>query len=109
MLTADHACGLRETVDESGEQPEGQPNRLAMMIGSRRPRAQPKRQRVRNGEGRNGSKGQTERKKATQCTLSSTSQAQQPQQQQQQRQQCACSDAHECTTSATVMWIRLRR
>ena len=45
MWTADHTCGRREAVDESGEQPEGQPNRLAMTPGSKkRPRAKPKRQ-----------------------------------------------------------------
>ena len=48
-------CGQRttladgEAVDESGEQPEGQPNRLATMAGSKRPRASPKRQRRRTG------------------------------------------------------------
>ena len=26
MWTADHTCGRREAVDESGEQPEEQPN-----------------------------------------------------------------------------------
>ena len=50
MWTADHTCGRREAVDESGEQPEGQPNRFGMTIGSKRPRASPKRQRGRNGE-----------------------------------------------------------
>ena len=49
MWTADR--GRRAAVDECGEQPEGQPNRLALTIGSKRPRAQPKRQRERNGEG----------------------------------------------------------
>ena len=38
MWTAD-TCGRREAVDERGEQPEGQLNRLAMTIGSKRPRA----------------------------------------------------------------------
>ena len=45
MWPADRTCERREGVDESGEQPEGQPNRLAMMTGSKRPRALPKRQR----------------------------------------------------------------
>ena len=27
-----HTCGRREAVDEHGEQPEEQPNRLAMMV-----------------------------------------------------------------------------
>ena len=43
--TADHTCGRREAVDERGEQP----NRLAMTIGSKRPRAWPKNLRVTNG------------------------------------------------------------
>ena len=81
-------CGQRtthadsETVDESGEQPEEQPNRLETVTGSKRPRALPKRQRRRNGEGRNGSKGELKKKKATLCTLSSTSQPQRQQLQQ---------------------------
>ena len=45
MWTAVHTCERREGVDESGERPEGQPNRLATMTGSRRPRVLPKRQR----------------------------------------------------------------
>ena len=32
-----HMSGRHEAVDESGEQPEGQPNRLAMTTGSKRP------------------------------------------------------------------------
>ena len=32
MWTADHTCGRREAVDESGEQPEEQPNRPVMMV-----------------------------------------------------------------------------
>ena len=69
----------------------GRPNRPATTTGWKRPRAQPKRQRERNGEGRNGSKREPEEKKATPCTLSSTSQREQLQplqqvQQQQQRQ-----------------------
>ena len=51
VWTADHTWGRREAVDECGEQPEGQPNRLAFTIGSNRPRAQPERQRRRSGEG----------------------------------------------------------
>ena len=50
MWTADRTCERREGVDESGEQPEGQPNRLVMTTGSKRPGAQPKRQRRRRGE-----------------------------------------------------------
>ena len=42
MLTADRTSGRRETVDESGEQPEEQPNRLETVVGLRRPR-EPKR------------------------------------------------------------------
>ena len=76
MWTADHTCGRREAVDESGEQPEEQPNGLETMVGSERPRALPKRQSGRNGEERNGSKRQEEEKKATRCTLSFTSQPQ---------------------------------
>ena len=108
VWTADRTCGRREAVDESGEQPEGRPNRPATTTGSKRPRAQPKRQRERNGEGRNGSKGEPEEKKATPCTLSSTSQPQQlqplqqVQQQQQQRQrqlQCGHSSSSVCRES----------
>ena len=40
MWTADHISRRREAVDERGEQPEGQPNRLAMTTGSKRPRAE---------------------------------------------------------------------
>ena len=54
MWTADRTCERREGVDESGEQPEGQPNRLVMTTGSKRPGAQPKRQRERRGERRKG-------------------------------------------------------
>ena len=61
-------AGRSDAVDESGEQPEGQPNRLATTTGSKRPGALPKRQRGRNGEERNGSKGEPEEKKATPCT-----------------------------------------
>ena len=50
MDSVTHTCGRREAVDESGEQPEGQPNRLGMMAGSKRPRALPKRQSERNEE-----------------------------------------------------------
>ena len=50
MWTTDHTCGRREAVDESGEQPEEQPNRLVTMKGSKRPRVFPKRQRERQGE-----------------------------------------------------------
>ena len=50
MLTTGHTCGRREAVDKSGEQPEGQPNRLATMTGSKRPRVLPKRHRERRGE-----------------------------------------------------------
>ena len=39
MWTTDHTCGLREAVDERGQQPEGPPSGLAMMIESKRPRA----------------------------------------------------------------------
>ena len=44
VWTADHTCGRREGVDESGEQPEGRPNRPAMKTGSNRPSVKPKRQ-----------------------------------------------------------------
>ena len=44
VRTADQISRRREAVDERGEQPEGQPNRLAMTAGSKRPGAQPKRQ-----------------------------------------------------------------
>ena len=50
VWTADHTCGRREAADESGEQPEGQPNRLTTMTGSKRPGSLPKRQRGRRGE-----------------------------------------------------------
>ena len=50
VWTADNTCGRREAVDERGEQPEEQPNRLGITIDSKRPRAWPKRQRGRNGE-----------------------------------------------------------
>ena len=32
-VATDHICRPREAVDEYGEQPEGQPNRLAMIDG----------------------------------------------------------------------------
>ena len=38
MWPTDHSCGRREAVDEPGELPEGQPNRPAMKIGSKRAR-----------------------------------------------------------------------
>ena len=84
VWTADHTCRRREAVDKSGEQQEGRPNRPAMDTGSKRSRAQPKRLRGRNGEGRNGSKGEIEEKRATPCTPCCTYQ-QQPQHQQQPR------------------------
>ena len=86
MWTADHTCGRREAVDESGEQPEEQPNRLETMMRSERPRALPKRQRGRQGEERNGIKERRGEKKATHCTSSSTLQPQQPQEPQHQLQ-----------------------
>ena len=95
MWTADRTCGRREAVDESGEQPEEQPNRLETMTGSERPSALPKRQRGRQREERNGSKKRRGEQKTTHCTSSSTSQTQQPQQQQQQPQRCVCSDGRE--------------
>ena len=49
---ADHACGRREGVDESGEQPEKQPNRLATMTGLKKPGVLPKRQRREMGKKR---------------------------------------------------------
>ena len=55
MWTADHTCGRREGVDETGEQQEGQPNRLATMTGSQRPGALPKRQRGEKMEKRTNS------------------------------------------------------
>ena len=42
MWTVDHTSGRHEGVVESGEQPEEQPNWLATTIGSKRPRALPK-------------------------------------------------------------------
>ena len=99
MWAADHTCGRRESADESGEQPEEQPNRLETMTGSERPRAVPKRQRERQGEEGNGTKERRREKKATHCTSSSTLQTQQPQQQQQQPQRCVCSDARDCYTA----------
>ena len=60
MWTADHTCGRREAVDESGEQPEEQPNRPETVTGSERPRALSKRQRGRQGRERNESKGEPE-------------------------------------------------
>ena len=68
MWTADHTCGRREAVDESVEQPEEQPNRLAMMTRSKRPRALPKRQRVRNGEEKREEKDRTNSAVKTLCT-----------------------------------------
>ena len=76
MWTADHTCGRREGADESGEQPEEQPNRLETMTGSERPRAVPKRQRGGQGEEGNGTKERRGEKKATHCTSSSTLQTQ---------------------------------
>ena len=38
VSTTDRTCGRREAVDECGEQPERQPNRLEMAILSKRPR-----------------------------------------------------------------------
>ena len=37
VWTAERTCGRREAVDESGEQPEGLPNRPAMTTGRRDP------------------------------------------------------------------------
>ena len=59
MWTVDHTCERREGVDESGEQPEEQPSRLATTTGLKRPRALPKRQRGRNGEEKNEEKNRT--------------------------------------------------
>ena len=95
MWTADHTCGRREAVDESGEQPEEQPNRFVTMKGSKRPRVLPKRQRGRSGEEKKEEKDRTNSGVKILCTSCCTLQTQQPQQQQQQQQQqrCACSDA----------------
>ena len=68
MWTADHTCGRREGVDGSGEQPEGQPNRLATMTGSKRPRVFPKVQRVRNGEEKKEEKDRRNSAVNTLCT-----------------------------------------
>ena len=56
----DRTCRRHEAVDESGDQPEGQPNRLAMTAGSKRPGAQPKRLTERRGKKRKGER-QTKR------------------------------------------------
>ena len=63
MWTTDHTCGRREAVDEHGEQPEGRPNRPVMKIGSKRPRAWPKRQRGRNGKKGMGARENQKRRK----------------------------------------------
>ena len=59
--TDPHMRTAPEAVDESGEQPEEQPNRLVTMKGSKRPRVLPKRQRERRGE----EKKRRERQKQT--------------------------------------------
>ena len=74
--TADHTCGRREAVDESGEQPAEQPEGLETMTRSERPRALPKRQRERQGEERIGSKEERGERKAAHCTSFSTSRQQ---------------------------------
>ena len=61
--TAERTCGRREAVDEPGEQPEGRPNRPAMTTGSKRPRAQLKRQRERNGVEETGARENEKRRK----------------------------------------------
>ena len=68
MRTADHICGRGEDVDGSGEQPEEPSNKLAMMTGSKRPRALPKRQRERNGEEKKDEKDRTNSAVKTLCT-----------------------------------------
>ena len=83
MWTADHISRRREAVDESGEQPEKQPNRLAVMTGSKRPRALPK------------EKDRTNSAVKTLCTLCCACQAtqtQQPRQQQQPQHPRECDD-----------------
>ena len=97
MWTADHTCGRREAVDESGEQPEEQPNRLV------KERVEETQSFAEEAEGRSGEEKKEEKDRTnsavkTLCTSCCTLQTQQPQQQQQQQQQqqpqrCACSDA----------------
>ena len=58
----------RMGVDESGEQPEKQRNRLATMKGSKRARVLPKRQRERSGEEKKEEKDRTNSAVKTLCT-----------------------------------------
>ena len=71
MWTADHTCGRREGVDESGEQPEGRPNRLAVTTGLKRPGAWPKRQKERRGE-EERERDRPDKATQTSCTSYST-------------------------------------
>ena len=92
MWTADHTCGA---VDESGEQPEEQPNRLETVTGSERPRVLPK-QRERKGKEMGARENQKRREQHLACFLpprtnhssgSSISSGS-------SGQRCVCSDAH---------------
>ena len=62
MWTADHTCGRREAVDESGEQPEERPNRLVTVTGSERPQSFAEEAKGETGGRKKWEQGTTERK-----------------------------------------------
>ena len=112
----DHTCGRRDVVDECGDQPEGQPNRLAMTTGvgetqSLAEKAEGEKWRWRKGEGQTRRRSEStlhlvihlpDTGNATATTTSNSNNCNNRQQQQQplqckqckQCKQCTCSDCH---------------